>query len=232
MTIVASGEISLGGNATATRSVACELARSGTAQICMNESAVRTLAGVPSGQISMSNFYGKSNVPTTFGQFCYGGYYTGTISSPANYFLIVAPNATGCACCQWMWPTTHLTGNCSNPTCNNNNGYWNTYTYLNTQFYPAGNWTATRSIGGFSDWYLPAKNELNVLYTNKGSMPAGECYAEMYYWSSTEYSFNTAYVQIMGGPGSSATWRKGGTDPYSYAPIGKYGVRAVRRVSF
>lgn len=64
MTMVSSGPISLGGTATSgglNQSVNVELGRSGTALINMNESAVRTLAGVASGAISMSNFYGKSN---------------------------------------------------------------------------------------------------------------------------------------------------------------------------
>lgn len=64
MTMVSSGEISLGGSATSgglNRSVNLELGRSATATISMNESAVRTLAGVPSGAISLNNFYGKSN---------------------------------------------------------------------------------------------------------------------------------------------------------------------------
>lgn len=39
-----------------------ELGRSGTAQISLGESAVRGLAGVASGTISMSNLQGKSNV--------------------------------------------------------------------------------------------------------------------------------------------------------------------------
>lgn len=64
MTMVSSGPISLGGSATTAglnQSVNIELGRSATATINMNESAVRTLAGVASGAISMSNFYGKSN---------------------------------------------------------------------------------------------------------------------------------------------------------------------------
>lgn len=64
MTMVSTGEISLGGSATSgglNRSVNIELGRSATATINLNEAAVRTLAGVPSGAISLSNFYGKSN---------------------------------------------------------------------------------------------------------------------------------------------------------------------------
>lgn len=42
-----------------------ELGRSATATISLNETAVRTLAGVPSGTISMDNLRGKSNVAFT-----------------------------------------------------------------------------------------------------------------------------------------------------------------------
>ena len=65
--MVTTGPISLGGTATSgglNQSVNVELGRSGTATINMNESAVRTLAGVASGAISMNNFYGKSNAFT------------------------------------------------------------------------------------------------------------------------------------------------------------------------
>ena len=60
MPLNASGPISLGGN-TAGQSVNLELGRAATAQTSMNETAVRTLFGVASGAISMSNGYGKSN---------------------------------------------------------------------------------------------------------------------------------------------------------------------------
>ena len=62
MTLNASGPISLGGS-TAGQSLNLVLGRSATAQVSLNESAVRTLAGVPSGAIVMpTNFYGKSSV--------------------------------------------------------------------------------------------------------------------------------------------------------------------------
>ena len=67
MTMVSTGPISLGGTGTSgglNQSVNVELGRSGTATINMNETAVRTLAGVASGAISMNNFYGKSNAFT------------------------------------------------------------------------------------------------------------------------------------------------------------------------
>jgi len=55
MTLPASGQISL-------NQVNVELSRSGTTTISLGEAAVRALAGVPSGAISMSNLWGKSAV--------------------------------------------------------------------------------------------------------------------------------------------------------------------------
>jgi len=55
---------------------------------------------------------------------------------------------------------------------------------------------------GHSDWYLPARNELNVLYTNRaaiggfnlsGSAPAG------WYWSSSENFSNRSWFQSFSG---------------------------------
>ena len=67
MTMVSSGPISLGGTATSgglNQSINVELGYSGTAQISLNDSAVRTLLAVPSGAISLNNAYGKANAFT------------------------------------------------------------------------------------------------------------------------------------------------------------------------
>ena len=65
MTMVSSGPISLGGSATSgglNQSINIELGQSATAQTSLNATNVRTLLAVPSGTISLSNAYGKSNV--------------------------------------------------------------------------------------------------------------------------------------------------------------------------
>ena len=65
MTLESSGAISLGGSVT-NRSVNLELSQGASAQISMNDTNVRTLAGVPSGAIILpTNFYGKSSVTFT-----------------------------------------------------------------------------------------------------------------------------------------------------------------------
>ena len=61
MALNSSGPISLAGT-TAGQSIEIENGGNGTTQISLNDSAVRTLAGVASGQITMpTDFYGKSN---------------------------------------------------------------------------------------------------------------------------------------------------------------------------
>ena len=65
MALVTTGEISIGGNATSggrNRSINIELGRAAGATSNLNETALRTLAGVSSGAISLANFYDKSNI--------------------------------------------------------------------------------------------------------------------------------------------------------------------------
>ena len=65
MALVTTGEISIGGNATSggrNRSINIELGRAAGATSNLNETALRTLAGVSSGAISLASFYNKSSV--------------------------------------------------------------------------------------------------------------------------------------------------------------------------
>jgi hypothetical protein len=75
--------------------------------------------------------------------------------------------------------------------------------------------------GGYSDWYLPSKDELNLLYLNRNS--AGNNFASNEYWSSSELylwnysSYDNAWYQFFT-DGSQSTTGKG------Y----QKGVRAIR----
>ena len=58
------------------------------------------------------------------------------------------------------------------------------------------------NLGGKTDWYLPSKYELNLMYENIGQgnvLGLGNVgnFANNYYWSSTEYDFNLAWSQYF-----------------------------------
>jgi hypothetical protein len=70
------------------------------------------------------------------------------------------------------------------------------------------------SGGGFTDWYLPSKDELNKLYINKSAIGG---FASAYYWSSSESTTNDAWVQYFASGGQVGSSKS--NPPY---------VRAVR----
>ena len=72
-------------------------------------------------------------------------------------------------------------------------------------------------IGEYSDWFLPSRDELNLMYTNlKAAMVVGDG-EDIFYWSSSESSDNDAW----------ALGFKYGT-PYGFDKGGSWRVRAVR----
>ena len=146
-----------------------------------------------------------------------GGYYMGTVCAASTcYYLIMAPNATGCAnACQYRDNTSGSAATCF---CD---GYGNTYNSLANSSHPAGNWTATRSIGGFTDWYLPARCEIKTLFDNRASAPAGEGFPPQDYWSSTDGDNDNAYYQNFSSGGNLARTKTATSK-----------VRAIRRVAF
>ena len=76
----------------------------------------------------------------------------------------------------------------------------------NSNDYAAGvcaNYTVTESGVTYGDWYLPSKEELNLMYTNKATIDAtagangGSGFESAYYWSSSEYDNDSAWGQVF-----------------------------------
>lgn len=59
-------------------------------------------------------------------------------------------------------------------------------------------------LGGYSDWYLPSKDELNKLYLNKIAIGG---FAGNHYWSSSEYNNDFAWAQRLGNGAISNDWK-------------------------
>jgi len=70
------------------------------------------------------------------------------------------------------------------------------------------------SSGGYSDWYLPSKDELNKLYLNRVAIGG---FASDWYWSSSEGGAYGAWGQGVSGGGQ-----------YDYNKINTTNVRCVR----
>ena len=106
-----------------------------------------------------------STGPTTIGQAFGGGFWAGQISTAGNgiadYNLVIAPVASGeNSSKQWKTSNTSTSGTSSvidGPTNSAN---------MNNATHPAAQFCEGLTIGGFSDWYMPAKNELEVCYYN------------------------------------------------------------------
>jgi hypothetical protein len=94
-----------------------------------------------------------------------GGFFAGQISTAGNgiadYNLVIAPKSSGeNAAKQWKTSQTSTAGTSSvidGPTNSSN---------MNNASHPAAQFCEGLTIGTFSDWYMPAQNELEVCYFN------------------------------------------------------------------
>jgi hypothetical protein len=113
--------------------------------------------------------------PANIGQPVEGGFFAGLISHTADgnptHALIVAPRATGATgtdytlttSLAWKVDTTDTAG-----TASPFDGVANTAAMVTAGIanYPAAEFCVGLSIGGFTDWYLPAPAEMDIAYFN------------------------------------------------------------------
>lgn len=152
-----------------------------------------------------------------------GGYYIGDIIDPDDgmggltYALILAPKSSGQSNPNLKWKTsTTATAGTSSLT----NGLANSNA-MNNSSHPAAQFCRSLNIGGFRDWYLPAKSEVAVSRVNRMAISGDDAIIvdSEYCWSSTENSAASAWSQLFSG-GSQMSTNKGN--------LGR--VRAMRRV--
>jgi hypothetical protein len=118
---------------------------------------------------------GSQPFPAVIGEAFGGGFFAGYISHTADgnptHALIVAPRETGATGTgytlttmpAWKTATTTTVG-----TTSTFDGAANTAAMVTAGIadHPAANFCVNLSIGGFTDWYLPARYELEIAYFN------------------------------------------------------------------
>jgi hypothetical protein len=118
---------------------------------------------------------GSQPFPAVIGEEFGGGYFAGYISHTADgsptHALIVAPRETGATGTGYTLTTmlawkTENTGTAG--TTSTFDGAANTAAMVTAGIvnHPAANFCVGLSIGGFTDWYMPARLELDIAYFN------------------------------------------------------------------
>ena len=101
-----------------------------------------------------------------------GGFFAGTISHTANgvatHALIVAPAATGATGTGYTLTTDKQWKNANTTTAGTTSSFDGAANSanMNNASHPAAQFCETLSIGGYTDWYLPARYELDIAYYN------------------------------------------------------------------
>ena len=148
---------------------------------------------------SLQKFHRRTNMPAAVA----GGFTTiGSGSDTIGYWigdlatnrLVVAPKSTEAQKAWGSYGTTRSTVSTTNGLANTN-----TLVSFGQTAHPAAYYCKNLSTGGYNTWYLPAKNELDTLYSNKSATPfaTANSFVGLYYWSSTEGNGGNAWGQYM-----------------------------------
>lgn len=153
------------------------------------------IPGVMAGQmIASSGGGGGGGIPSTIGEAFGGGYYIGDITVGADtYAVIMAAVGGENTSVQWRTSASVTSGTDSSVDGLSNTSAMDSAGLSN---FPAGSHCQGYSGSGFSDWYMPAKDELALAWTNRASLAALSM-SSSGYWSSTQY-FDTGYYQDFG----------------------------------
>jgi len=135
-----------------------------------------------------------------------GGFYAGNIvEGGVEYYLIVAPKASGESSQQFK------TSDTASPAATQtlNNGPAATAAMVSAGSHPAAAFCAGLTIGGFSDWYLPARDELEICYRNlkpttSVNLTSDRPFSSITYPEGTDFASDTMGVNRNSSPTGAA----------------------------
>jgi len=168
----------------------------------------------------------------TIGEPLGGGFYAGDIEIEGQWYkLIIADVSADITGANSRWKTTNTS---TAGTDHLTDGVANTSAMIaaGISLHPAANHCVNYEGGGYTDWYMPAKDELNVIYQNLGynrpncppDFQSGgpQAFENAYYWTSTQYSSYNGWIQGLGS----------GRQDSGVKNSGVRRVRPVRRLQF
>ena len=179
-----------------------------------------------------SHFAGESKItasksitarfmPAVIGEYFYGGYYVGDITTPDGTYAVIFAGEEAEVSLQWKTTSTTSPG-----TFSDVDGWANTQLLTADSAlladHPAAAYCRAYGGAGLDDWYLPSRNELLLPWTNRAALDKlkmGE--NATYVWSSTQDPSLTTTV-----------WVRRFTDNFETSDYKEYikRVRPARRV--
>lgn len=150
----------------------------------------------------------------TLGQ-SYGGGIIFYLDNTGQHGLIAAPTDLSNGI-QWYNGGLIVTGASGTAV---STGQTNTASIISTQ--GTGSYAAyitSQTANGYSDWFLPSIDELNLMYTNLYVKGLGT-FTATFYWSSSEKNQNEAWVHDFGGNSNFGYWK---SNKANVRPIRKF----------
>lgn len=205
MALNSSGPLSFGGS-TVGQSINLELGVSATALASINAANFRSLAGVASGQISLSNFYGKSNVTYYFMRLTVSGasvlsdYKGHGVDSSGNFYWCGNYNSSGS---EYVLKATS--------TGSSSSGYtWSmglaSPTFYQVTLTPSGR--MAMSVQGYGNNTNPPSTLMGAAFLSAAGSPSfyGGSSVTSYYW------FDSGGSQVKSDLYTDASYKPGGVD--------------------
>ena len=167
------------------------------------------------------------DLPTVIGEAFGGGWYIGDIDVAGSYYkIIVAPKSGEADGLRWKTASTSTAG-----TSSLADGFSNTAA-MNSPEHEAASHCIAFSGGGYTDWYMPALDELALFQANLNPSTtlidefktggSDQLQIGPYYWASTQSSATSAWVKRFG-----STFQYGSNKVNTIHPV-----RPVRRLAF